>query len=96
MTKPTGNMRTSREEPEQIWKKVRKICIREARGNSFILKMETIGLFEMAGNFYWTFLNVTSRLVLLFPISSFTGCVISCCVCTYTVFFSPMPLTLLS
>jgi hypothetical protein len=95
MTKPTGNMGTRREEPEQIWKKVRKMCIKEARDNSFILKMETISLFEMAGNFCWTFLNVTTCLVLLFPIGSFTGCVISCCVCTCTVFF-PMPLTLLS
>jgi len=47
MTKPTGNIGTKSEEPEQIQKKVRKMCIREARCNSFILKMETIGLFEM-------------------------------------------------
>jgi len=39
-------------------------------------KWRQIGLFEIAGDFCWTFLNVTSSLVLLFPIGSFTGCVI--------------------
>jgi hypothetical protein len=67
MTKPTGNNGTKKEETEQLQKKVRKMCIREVRGNSFTLKMETLGLFEMAVNFHQIFLNVTSCLVLLFP-----------------------------